>query len=64
MTTILMDQMMTESNIKVKNIKELYYYVINSVEFTEMWILNKNDLSNNEKNALVNSQKSTNRINI
>lgn len=55
---------MTENNIKVKNIKELYYFVINSPEFTEVWTLNKNNLSENEKIALNNSQNSTNRINI
>jgi len=27
---------MTENYIKVKNIKELYYFVINSPEFTEV----------------------------
>lgn len=64
MTTILMEQVMTENNIKVKNIKELYYFVINSPEFTEVWTLNKNNLSENEKIALNNSQNSTNRINI
>ena len=36
MTTILLDQDISEKNIKFKDINELYYFIINSPEFTEM----------------------------
>ena len=41
MTTILLEQWLTKQNIHVKDITELYYFVINSPEFTEMWTLDK-----------------------
>ena len=64
MTTILVDEEISKQNIKVKNITELYYFVINSPEFTEMWILDESDLSSNELELLKKSKKSNNRINI
>ena len=64
MTTILVDEGISKQNIKVKNITELYYFVINSPEFTEMWILDESDLNSNELDLLNKSKKSNNRINI
>lgn len=64
MTTILLEQEISTKNIKVKNITELYYFIISSPEFTEMWVLEKNDLTDNEKYLLEKSKKSNNRINI
>lgn len=64
MTTILLDQEFSQKNIKFKNITELYYFIINSPEFTEMWILDKDDLNDNDKQLLEKSKKSTKRINI
>jgi len=64
MTTILLEQWLSKQNIQVKNITELYYFVINSPEFTEMWILDKNELNSEELLAFEKSKKSTNRINI
>jgi len=64
MTTILLEQWLSKQNIQVKNITELYYFVINSPEFTETWILDKDELNSEELLALEKSKKSTNRINI
>ncbi len=64
MTTILLEQEISQKNIKVQNITELYYFVINSPEFTEIWLLNEEELDNNSKNLLEKSRKSNNRINI
>ena len=64
MTTILLDQEFSQKNIKFKNITELYYFIINSPEFTEIWVLDKDKLTDNEKKILEKSKKSTNRINI
>ena len=55
---------MSVENIKVKDLKELYYFVINSPQFTEIGLLEDNDLSENELNLLEKSKKSSNRINI
>ena len=64
MTTILLEEKMSVENIKVKDLKELYYFVINSPQFTEVGLLEDNDLSENELNLLEKSKKSSNRINI
>jgi len=64
MTTILLEEKMSVENVRVKDLKELYYFIINSPQFTEMWILEKNDLSKNELDLLEKSKKSSNRINI
>jgi len=64
MNAIMVENASFWEDIKVKNMTELYYFVINSPEFTELGLLEKSDLSQNELKLLERSKKSSNRINI